>query len=218
MPMQEGQRRSLRKPTANRTRVGGRRTGDGSVGSTAKLMIMRVLWLALTLLLLVLAVATPGSAQGEFTCDGTGLPEDGFASAGFGLTRGELDSLYGPGEAMQSGWAYQFDGYSLVQSGCNLIVTIDPASSYADPLAATDLVDSLLPQDSTLSGVWEFGTLQSPPQDAEVWASVSLDSRFELLNEPYYGLVMVLYTFDGDSYNVGKVARVEIRGALLLEE
>ena len=43
-----------------------------------------------------------------------------------GLTRPELDALYGPGEAMQSGWYYDFGGFGLILADCDLILDIDP--------------------------------------------------------------------------------------------
>ena len=159
--------------------------------------------------------ALPLAAQGEYTCQGTALVDDGLSSAAMGLTRGEIDALYGAGNATQTGWLWEFQGFDLIQSNCDLIVSIDPTSSFANPAQAASLVRTLLPEDAERAGNWQFGTLQSVPQDAELWISTELDNRLETLNEPYLGQVLALYTYDGDAYNPGNVIRVELRVAPL---
>ena len=37
--------------------------------------------------------ALPSAAQGEYTCQGTAIVDDGLSSAAMGLTRGEIDAL-----------------------------------------------------------------------------------------------------------------------------
>ncbi|MFT4037398.1 MAG: hypothetical protein QM692_04400 [Thermomicrobiales bacterium] len=165
--------------------------------------------LALTLLL----PALPGAAQAEPSCSGTAPVSDDLASAAMGLTRGELDALYGAGDATQTGWNWAFDGFDLLQSNCNLILTIDPASEYANPANAQELVRLLLPEDAQAAGTWQFGTLQSPPQDAALWISSDLDDRFKAMGEPYLGQILVLATYNGDAYNPGAIIRIEIRAA-----
>lgn len=162
--------------------------------------------------------ALPMAAQEEYTCDGTAIVDDGLSSAAMGLTRGEIDALYGAGNATQTGWLWEFQGFDLIQTNCDLIVSIDPTSSFADPAQAASLVRTLLPEDAEQAGDWQFGTLQSPPQDAELWISTELDNRLETLNEPYLGQVLALYTYDGDAYNPGNVIRIELRVALLPAE
>jgi hypothetical protein len=162
--------------------------------------------------------ALPAAAQGAYTCQGTAIVDDGLSSAAMGLTRGEIESLYGAGIATQTGWLWEFQGFDLIQTNCDLIVSVDPASSFADPAQAASLVRTLLPEDAELAGDWQFGTLQSPPQDAELWVSTQLDNRLETLNEPYLGQVLALYTYDGDAYNPGNVIRVELRVAPLPAE
>ncbi|MDQ2651946.1 MAG: hypothetical protein M3Z20_02780, partial [Chloroflexota bacterium] len=71
--------------------------------------------------------ALPVAAQGEYVCQGTALVDDGLSSAAMGLTRGEIESLYGAGIATQTGWLWEFQGFDLVQTNCDLIVSIDPA-------------------------------------------------------------------------------------------
>lgn len=155
--------------------------------------------------------ALPLAAQGEYACQGTAIVDDGLSSAAMGLTRGEIDAFYGPGIATQTGWLWEFQGFDLIQMNCDLIVSIDPASSFAEPAQAASLVRTLLPEDAENAGSWQFGTLQSAPQDAELWISTELDNRLETLNEPYLGQVLALYTYDGDAYNPGNVIRVELR-------
>lgn len=162
--------------------------------------------------------ALPLAAQGEYACQGTALVDDGLRSAAMGLTRGEIDALYGAGNATQTGWLWEFQGFDLTQTNCDLIVSIDPASSFADHAQAASLVRTLLPEDAESAGSWQFGTLQSPPQDAELWISTQLDNRLETLNEPYLGQILALYTYDGDAYNPGNVIRVELRVAPLPAE
>ncbi len=162
--------------------------------------------------------ALPLAAQGEYACQGTAIVDDGLSSAAMGLTRGEIESLYSAGIATQTGWLWEFQGFDLTQINCDLILSIDPGSSFADPAQAASLVRTLLPEDAQPAGTWQFGVLQSTPQDAELWISEELDNRLETLNEPYIGQVLALYTYDGDAYNPGNVIRVELRVAPLPEE
>lgn len=161
--------------------------------------------------------ALPMAAQGDYSCQGTAIIDDDLSSAAMGLTRGEIEALYGPGIATQTGWLWEFQGFDLLQTNCDLILTIDPGSSFSDPMQAASLVRTLLPEDAERAGTWQFGTLQSSPQDAELWVSTQLDGRLETLNESYLGQVLALYTYDGDAYNPGNVIRVELRTSLLTE-
>jgi hypothetical protein len=74
-------------------------------------------------------------------------------------------------------------------------------------------VRTLLPEDAVLAGTWQFGTLQSAPQDADEWVSAQLAARYRLLGEPRTGSVLVLYSYDGDAYNPGSIVRIELRPA-----
>jgi hypothetical protein len=175
---------------------------------------------AFILLLCVIAIpaGTPvDAAQGELPCDVETVPEGDLASAAMGLTRQELDSLYGPGNAVQTGWLYEFDEFDLTLANCDLILSIDPDGQFADPDAASGLVRTLLPEDAVLAGTWQFGTLQSAPQDADEWVSAELAARYRLLGEPLTGSVLVLYTYDGDAYNPGSIVRIELRPAAIPE-
>jgi hypothetical protein len=170
------------------------------------------------LVLLFLVVASPASAaQDGLPCGVEPVPDDGLASAAIGLTRQELDRLYGPGNAVQTGWLYEFDGFDLTLANCDLILEIDPDGQFADPESATSLVRTLLPEDAVLAGSWQFGTLQSAPQDADEWLSAQLAARYRLLGEPRTGSVLVLYSYDGNAYDPGSVARVELRPAVIPE-
>jgi hypothetical protein len=174
--------------------------------------------LSAVLVLLFLAVAAPASAaQGRLPCDVASVPDDGLESAAVGLTRQELDRLYGPGNAAQTGWVYEFDGFDLTLANCDLILNIDPDGQFADPESATNLVRTLLPEDAVLAGSWQFGTLQSAPQNADEWLSAELAARYRLLGEPRTGSVLVLYSYAGNAYNPGSVARVELRPAEIPE-
>ena len=157
------------------------------------------------------------AAQGGFPCASDTVPGDQLASAALGLTRQELDNLYGPGNAVQTGWLYEFDEFDLTLADCDLILTIDPDGQFADPDAASGLVRTLLPEDAVLAGTWQFGTLQSAPQDADEWVSAELAARYRLLGEPRTGSVLVLYSYDGDSYNPGSIVRIELRPAQIPE-
>src|SRR5215203_7350689 len=134
---------------------------------------------AVVLLLFVNVIVIPAgtpvlAAQGGLPCDVETVPEDDLASAALGLTRQELDSVYGPGNAVQTGWLYEFDEFDLTLANCDLILTIDADGQFADPDAASGLVRTLLPEDAVLAGTWQFGTLQSAPQDADEWVSAEL--------------------------------------------
>jgi hypothetical protein len=172
---------------------------------------------AFFLAMVVPAGAPLSAAQGGLPCDVDTAPDDGLASAALGLTRQELDRLYGPGNAAQSGWVYEFDGFDLTLADCDLILDIDPDGQFADPESATDLVRTLLPEDAVLAGSWQFGTLQSAPQDADEWLSAELAARYRLLGEPRTGSVLVLYSYDGNAYDPGSVTHVELRPAVIPE-
>ncbi len=157
------------------------------------------------------------AAQGGLPCDVQAVPEDDLASAALGLTRSELDRLYGPGNAVQTGWLYEFDEFDLTLANCDLILSIDPDGQFADPDAASGLVRTLLPEDAVLAGTWHFGTLQSAPQEADEWVSAELAARYRLLGEPLTGSVLVLYTYAGDAYNPGSIVHIELRPAAIPE-
>ncbi len=172
----------------------------------------------LVLLAMVHFTGTPlRAAQGQLPCAVESIPEDDLASAALGLTRQELDSLYGPGNAVQTGWLYEFGEFDLTLANCDLILNIDPDGQFADPESATDLVRTLLPEDAVLAGSWQFGTVQSAPQDADEWLSAELAARYRLLGEPLTGSVLVLYSYDGDAYNPGSIVRIELRPAAIPE-
>jgi hypothetical protein len=173
---------------------------------------------AVVVLLVLAAVALPAgapAAQGGAACSPQTPPDDQLASAAFGLTRQELDALYGPGNAAQTGWIYTFDGFDLTLVDCDLILTIDPNGKFADPEAATDLVRTLLPEDAVLSGTWQFGTLKSPPQDADEWVSAALAARYRQMGTPRTGAILVLYTYAGDAMSPGAIDHIELRSALI---
>ena len=167
------------------------------------------------LALLPFCVALPGAAQGGLPCAIDEALDDDFASAAFGLTRQELDANYGPGNAVQSGWLYQFDGFTLTLVDCDLVLAVDAGSSFGDPEEARTLVRTLLPEDAVLAGRWQFGPLQSAPQDAEEWLSAELAARYRLFGEPRTGSILALYTYDGNAYQPGSVIRVELRSATI---
>jgi hypothetical protein len=168
----------------------------------------------LVFMIMLLLAGTPVHAsQGGLPCNVETVPEDDLASAALGLTRQELDNLYGPGNAVQTGWLYEFDEFDLTLANCDLILSIDPDGQFADPDAASGLVRTLLPEDAVLAGIWQFGTLQSAPQDADEWLSADLAARYRLLGEPLTGSVLVLYSYDGDAYNPGSIVRIELRPA-----
>lgn len=154
-------------------------------------------------------------AQAGSDCAVEAIPEDELASAAVGLTRQELDALYGPGIAAQTGWVYEFAGFEMTLANCDLILAIDAEGEFADLESARELVRTLLPEDAVHAGTWGFGTLQSAPQDADEWVSGQLAARYRLLGEPRTGSVLVLYTYDGDAYDPGAVIRVEIRPAVI---
>jgi len=182
--------------------------------------VHRMLSGAIILLFFVIAMlagAPVRAAQGGLPCDVETVPADDLASAALGLTRQELDSLYGPGNAVQTGWLYEFGEFDLTLANCDLILSIEPDGQFADPDAASGLVRTLLPEDAVLAGTWQFGTLQSAPQDADEWVSADLAARYRLLGEPLTGSVLVLYTYDGNAYNPGSIVRIELRPAAIPE-
>jgi hypothetical protein len=182
--------------------------------ATVRVMLGSIV-LALALLGILSVSVGSTSAQTGSDCEVESLPDDDLASAAVGLTRQELDVLYGPGIAAQTGWIYQFAGFDMTLSNCDLILAIDPDGEFADFDSARELVRTLLPEDAVLAGTWGFGTLQSAPQDADEWVSGQLAARYRLLGEPRTGSVLVLYTYDGDAYDPGSVVRVEIHSAVI---
>lgn len=162
-----------------------------------------------------LSDAPSSAAQSGLPCEVDAPLDDDFASAAFGLTRQELDALYGPGAATQTGYAYDFDEFVLTLANCDLILDIDPDGQFADPAAATELVRTLLPEDAVLAGVWEFGIIRSAPQDADEWLSAALASRYRLLGEPRTGAILVLYTYAGDAMSPGPIDHIELRAAMI---
>jgi hypothetical protein len=167
-------------------------------------------------LLLAAAVSTAvpvHAAQGALPCETESAPSHALKSAAFGLTRPELDKLYGPGNATQTGWLYAFDGFDLTLDRCDLILHLDPNGKFASADAARDLVRTLLPEDAVLAGTWPFGTLQTAPQDGEEWISAELAARYRLMGEPRTGSIFALYTYAGDAYTPGNVDHIELRSA-----
>jgi hypothetical protein len=158
-------------------------------------------------------VAPVDAAQGTSPCETDTAPSDALKSAAFGLTRSELDKLYGPGNATQTGWLYEFDGFDLTLDRCDLILHLDPNGKFADIDAARDLVRTLLPEDAVLAGTWPFGTLQTAPQDGEEWISAELAARYRLMGEPRTGSIFALYTYAGNAYTPGNVDHIELRSA-----
>lgn len=171
----------------------------------------------LVLMTMLLAGTPVHASQGGLPCVVETVPEDDLASAALGLTRQELDGLYGPGNAVQTGWLYEFGEFDLTLANCDLILDIDPEGQYADPDAASGLVRTLLPEDAVLAGTWQFVTLQSAPQDADEWVSADLAARYRLLGEPLTGSVLVLYTYDGNAYDPGSIIRIELSPAAIPE-
>jgi hypothetical protein len=179
-------------------------------------MLPRVI-IVLLLVIPILAGTPVLAVQGGLPCDAQPVPQDDLASAALGLTRQELDRLYGPGNAVQTGWLYAFDDFDLTLANCDLILSIDPKGQFVDPDAARGLVRTLLPEDAVLAGTWQFGTLQSAPQGADEWVSADLAARYRLLGEPLTGSVLVLYTYDGDAYDAGSIVRIELHPAAIPE-
>lgn len=172
--------------------------------------------LVLVLLLAMLPVGgTVMAAQDGAPCSPESPPADDLSSAAVGLTRQELDDLYGPGEAVQTGWLYAFSGFEMTLANCDLVLTIDPAGEFADFDSARELVRTLLPEDAVHAGTWQFLTLQSPPQDADEWLSAELAARYRLLGEPRTGAILVLYTYEGTAFDPGAIARIEIHPAVI---
>ncbi len=182
------------------------------LGSAARLVALVVL-----VLVAIVGSLAPSSAQRGLPCGVEELPNDGFDSAGFGLVRQELDALYGAGEATQTGWYYAFEGFNVTLSDCDLILEVDPGSEFEDAETMTALVETLLPGDAVLAGAWQFGTLQSVPQDAEEWLSASLAARYRLFGEPRTGSILILYSYEGNVMQPGAIRRVEIRSAMIPE-
>ena len=99
--------------------------------------VHRMLLGAIVLLLFVIVIpagATVHAAQDGLPCDVETVPEDDLASAALGLTRQELDSVYGPGNAVQTGWLYEFDEFDLTLANCDLVLSIDPDGSLRIPM------------------------------------------------------------------------------------
>jgi hypothetical protein len=177
----------------------------------------RVLPVFVVLSLLLAAAVSTGvpahAAQGALPCETESTPSDGLKSAAFGLTRPEFDTLYGPGNATQTGWLYEFNGFDLTLDRCDLILHLDPSGKFASADAARDLVRTLLPEDAVLAGTWPFGTLQTSPQDGEEWISAELAARYRLMGEPRIGSIFALYTYAGNAYTPGNVDHIELRSA-----
>lgn len=183
---------------------------NSTIGSAVRLAAL----LALVLVGSV-GISATASAQSGLPCGVDQAPNDGFESAGFGLVRQELDALYGAGEATQTGYYYAFEGFSMTLVDCDLILDVDPGSEFEDAETVTALVETLLPGDAVLAGTWQFGTLDSPPQDAEEWLSGSLAARYRLFGEPRTGSILVLYTYGGNAMQPGPVTRVEMRSGMI---
>jgi hypothetical protein len=170
---------------------------------------------AVLVLIVGMGLVPVSAAQQQLPCEIDRAPNDGFASAGFGLVRQELDALYGAGEATQTGYYYAFEGFDLTLSDCDLILTVTPGSEFEDAETVTALVETLLPEDAVLAGSWQFGVLDSPPQDAEEWISAELAARYRLLGEPRTGAILVLYSYEGTAFQPGAITRVEMRSAMI---
>ncbi|CAA9553008.1 MAG: hypothetical protein AVDCRST_MAG59-1915 [uncultured Thermomicrobiales bacterium] len=173
--------------------------------------VLPALALALALLLGA-APLLPAPAAAQSPCAADVASADGFVSGGLGLTKPELDALFGPGEAGQGGWLYQMDGATLEAAGCDLVLFF-PAGWQAErePGAEADLVASLLPADAVLVETWQLGALASDSQFAEVWVSDALADRYAALVADRTGDVLVVFTYEAAGYDAGPLLRAEIR-------
>ena len=140
-------------------------------------------------------------------------PAQPLASAGLGLTQAEMDERYGPGIAAQEYWIYEQDGYDIRLNCSDLEVNIEQESPYADPDAAAELAQTLLPDDAAPQGGWHFGSILNTVTEIELWHSDDLAARYDELENPRTGTILVVYTYIHVTVGDERIIKVQM-GAL----
>ena len=169
-------------------------------------------WL-LTMALMLLAFAPVTARTVDHPCAQEVAPEDGFQSAGVGLTRPELVALYGEEEIGQGSLIYDFNGLDLHKVACDLIISF-PLDLPADQdMHEFALAESLLPADAEYVGAFTIGTTIAPngDQTATLWQSESLAGRFALMGEDRGGDILILYAYEPMGMETGPIERIELR-------
>lgn len=153
------------------------------------------------------------AAQDETSCDRPPAALSPLESSGLGLVRPELDALYGAGEAVQGGWAWEIDGATAYVDQCNIrFVFPDGWQDGREPGAETRLAAAMLPDDAVPVSSWQLGSMQSEAQFATLLESASLAARLDELGETRRnGSILVVITYRNDGYDLGPVQRLELQ-------
>lgn len=169
-----------------------------------------------TLLLVILGAGTHSAPTRaaqlvQSHCDADyATPTQPLASAGLGLTQAEMDERYGAGLAAQEYRIYEQDGYDIRLNCSDLEVNIEQESPYADPDAAAQLAQSLLPDDAVREGGWHFGSIMNTVTEIELWHSDDLAERYDELENPRTGAILVVYTYIHVTVGDERIIKVEM--------
>jgi hypothetical protein len=176
---------------------------------------------SLLLLAAVLAQAftnAPASAQpSNNPCIEIAAPDDSFQSGGIGLTRPELETLYGPEEVGQGSFVYAYHGLNLHKDGCDLILDFPAGWTAHQGVDEVALAEALLPADAEHAGSFARGTSIRNEPVVGLWRSKSLAERFALMDEQRGGDILIVYVYDLPGFEVGPIQRVELRTLKLPE-
>jgi hypothetical protein len=153
------------------------------------------------------AIAQPA----DHPCAEEVAPDDGFQSQGIGLTRQELEALYGEAEIGQGSIFFDFHGADLHKDGCDLILAFPAGWTGDEQRHEFALAESLLPADAEYLGSFARGTTIRSEEPASLWRSASLAERFAAMGEPRGGDVLIVYTYASSGFEPGPIERVELR-------
>jgi hypothetical protein len=176
-------------------------------------------WLLVMALVMLTGASVAVAQSVDRPCAEEVVPEDGFQSAGVGLTRPELVALYGAEEIGQGSLIYDYQGIDLHKVECDLILAFPLDLAPDQDMGEVALAESLLPADAEYVGAFTIGTTIAPNRDqtATLWRSESLAERFALLGDDRGGKVLILYTYEPMGMERGPIERIELRTVELAE-
>ena len=173
-----------------------------------------VLAAALALALLPAGIADrPSLAQDPASCDRPPAALAPLESSGLGLVRSELDALYGTGQAIQGGWAWEIDGATAYVDQCNIrFVFPDGWQEDREPGAERLLAAAMLPDGAVPVSSWRLGSMQTEAQFATLFESEALAARLAELGESgRSGSILVVLTYLNDGYDLGPIQCLELQ-------
>jgi hypothetical protein len=155
--------------------------------------------------------AALGAAQSEQQCADEVAPQDGFESQGLGLTRQELEDLYGAPEIGQGAIYFALPEVDVHKDGCDLILVFPLDGTGVGAGQEFALAQGLLPADAEFVGSFARGSTIRFEQASELWHSESLRERFAQMGEDRGGEILILFTYESSGFEPGPIERIELR-------